>query len=179
MLADLHKKVEIRSDGLYWGVFDATFESLLRDFSKHAFDRADRMATARHDYRLMAFNELHQQLEKDGNGLVFVPMMRGIYELDFSVFISCRNVDFSAFTTDQLKRCSDLDVSLYLPSGSLVVAELACPFQIQSVATIPAGQYRACSLNDRDAEDRHAFLEDEYPQADGPDFKFILERQPD
>lgn len=173
-LPDLHKRIVIRSNGLYWGVFDTTFESLLRDFSEHVFALADRVATARQDYPLVAFNELHQKLEEDGNALVFVPMMRGIYELDFSIFVTCRNINFSAFTTDQLTRSSDSDTLLHLPSGNLAVAELVCPFRMQSVAKVPTGDYLACALNDRDAEDRHAFLEDEYPHGDGPDFKFIL-----
>jgi hypothetical protein len=66
---------------------------------------------------------------------------------------------------------------LRVPTGKLVIAEFVGPLQVQSVATISPGNYRACCIKDVEAESRHAFLEDEYPAGDGPDFKFILERQ--
>jgi hypothetical protein len=177
-VADLHKTSIIRSQGLYWAVFDAAFESMLREFSEHVWDRADHLAKERQDYPLMAYNELHQQLEHEGTALVFIPMVFGIYSLDFSIFLDSNIIDFNVFARDQYTRDSDKDITLNLPSGKLAVAELGSQFSIdQQVIAIPAGCYRICCLNNREEQDKHAFLEDDHPPDDGPDFKFFLERQ--
>lgn len=176
-VADLQKTVTIRSQGLYWAMFDAAFEPTLREFSEHVWDRADRLAKERQDYPLMAYNDLHQQLEHDGAALVFIPMMFGIYSLDFSVFLDSRNIDFNVFTSHQYTRDREEDITLNLPTGKLSVAELHSQFSdSKSVIAIPAGRYRACCLSNREEEDKHAFLQDDYPPGDGPDFRFFLQR---
>jgi hypothetical protein len=176
-LPDFQKRIVTRSQGLYWGVFDAAFESALREFSQQAWERAEQIAAEKQDYVLMAFNELHQQLEEQGKALLFIPMMSGVYSLDFSIFLNSRGLDFNVFTSDRFARDSQNDIIVHLPSGRLSVAELHPQFSpAQSVLSIPAGHYRACCLNNREEEDKHAFLEDDYPPGDGPDFKFYLER---
>jgi hypothetical protein len=150
--ADLQRKLIIRSNGLYWAMFDVAFESTMRDFAEHAWERAEQSAQDRNDYTLMVYNEQYQELERQGTALVFIPMVWGSYSLEFSVFLANDGVDFNLFTNDRYTRDWEHDIGLSFPSGELCVAELGPSFSIaHTIAKIPAGTYRACCLSDRGA----------------------------
>lgn len=150
----------------------------MREFSERVQPEAERIAAEQHDYVLMALNGLHEELEERKLTIVFIPMIFGVYQLEFSVFLDPCQIDFDRFASDEYT--PHRKGELHLPSGELCIAELGRPFsEPLTVATVPRGSYRVACLGSTEQQGKHELLEGDYPAGDGPDFKFYLGKHPE